>query len=78
VFVSDADDLDGQRKLDQLISRSGTYSVRQALWARAESPGQAALNGALRRPGRSIGSSGYGLISLGDNQNFTARTSPFA
>jgi hypothetical protein len=69
VFVSDADDLDGQRKLDQLISRSGTYSVRQALWAARGEPGQAALNGAC--DDFSIDRiSGYGLIQLGNNQSY--------
>lgn len=69
VFVSDADDLDGQRKLDQLISRTGVYSVRAALWAARGAPGQAALGGlcddlSLDRI------DGYGLVQLGDNRSY--------
>lgn len=69
VFVTDADDLDGQRKLDQLISRTGAYSIRQALWAARGLPGQAALGGlcddlSLDRI------DGYGMIALGDNRNY--------
>lgn len=45
VFVSAADDKDGQQMLDKLLSRSGTYSIRAALLAARGDPGDAALNG---------------------------------
>jgi hypothetical protein len=69
VFVSAADDLDGQRKLDQLISRSGPYSVRTALMAARGEPGEFALNGAC--DDLSIDRiDGYGLIQVGNNETF--------
>ena len=46
IFVSAADDLDGQRKLDQLISRSGPYSIREALYVHGRgADGDPALGG---------------------------------
>lgn len=66
IFVSGADDLDGQRLLDQLISRDGAYSIRAALLAARGAPGEAALNGAA--DDLSIERiDGYGLINAGDN-----------
>lgn len=70
IFVSQADDLDGQRMLDLLISRSGPYSIRQALYDHGRgAPGQAALGGACDDI-VCDGIDGYGVISLGDNKNF--------
>lgn len=70
IFVAQGDDLDSQRKLDQLISRSGTYSIRQALYAHGRgAPGVAALGG-LCDDFAIDGIDGYGVISLGDNKNF--------
>lgn len=46
VLTSTADDADGQRLLDKLISKDGAYSVRAALLAARGAPGQSALDGA--------------------------------
>lgn len=70
IFVSQGDDRDGQRRLDQLISRTGTYSIRQALYVHGRgAPGVAALGG-LCDDLVIDGIEGYGVISLGDNKNF--------
>lgn len=70
IFVSQADDQDAQRKLDQLISRTGTYSVRQALYTYGRgAPGVSALGG-LCDDLVVDGIEGYGLISLGENRNY--------
>lgn len=70
IFVAQGDDLDGQRMLDQLISRDGTYSIRQALYTYGRgAPGVAALGG-LCDDLAIDGIDGYGVISLGDNKNF--------
>lgn len=45
LLVSAADDADGQLRLDRLISRTGTYSVRAALLAARGAPGVAAIPG---------------------------------
>lgn len=70
IFTSAADDLDGQRILDQLISRSGPYSVRQALYTFGRgAPGAAALGG-LCDDIVVDSIDGYGVISLGDNRAY--------
>lgn len=46
VLVSRADDRSGQKLLDELLSRTGSKSVRAALIAARGLPGQLALNGA--------------------------------
>lgn len=70
IFVGAADDADGQRKLDQLISRDGQYSVRSALYTHGRGlPGQAALGGLC--DDFAIDSiEGYGLITLGENRTY--------
>jgi hypothetical protein len=70
IFVGHADDRDGQRRLDQLISRDGAYSIRAALYTHGRgSPGVAALGGLCDDLViESI--DGYGEISLGDNKNY--------
>lgn len=70
IFVGMADDLDGQRKLDLLISRDGPYSVRNALYTHGRgAPGVAALGGLC--DDLVIDSiDGYGVISLGENRNY--------
>lgn len=69
IFVSAADDLDGQRLLDQLISRDGPMSVRAALLDARGAPGELALNGAAAD--FSIDRiDGYGLIQVGNNDTF--------
>jgi hypothetical protein len=69
IFVSAADDLDGQQMLDKLISRSGLYSVRAALMEARGASGESALGGAC--DDFSIDRiDGYGLIQVGDNQTF--------
>lgn len=70
VFVSASDDRDGQRTLDRLISRTGPYSIRQALNDHGKgAPGQPALDGTC--DDFSIDSiEGYGKIQVGDNQTF--------
>ncbi|WIM97838.1 hypothetical protein ACTOB_001392 [Actinoplanes oblitus] len=45
VLTSNAEDADGQALLDTLLSRSGPYSIRQALLAARGAPGQPALGG---------------------------------
>lgn len=70
IFVSTADDLDGQRKLDQLISRTGAYSIRQALYTYGRgSPGESALGG-LCDDIVCDSIDGYGVISLGENRSY--------
>lgn len=46
VVTSLADDQDGQALLDDLLSRDGATSIRQALLAARGEPGEYALNGA--------------------------------
>jgi hypothetical protein len=46
VLVSSAEDADGQKLLDQYLSRTGDHSVRAALLEARGEPGVAALNGA--------------------------------
>jgi hypothetical protein len=46
VLASGAEDLDGQKLLDELISMSGDYSVWVALEAARGAPGELALDGA--------------------------------
>lgn len=70
IFVAQGDDRDGQRMLDLLISRTGDYSIRQALYTHGRgAPGVAALGG-LCDDISLDGIDGYGVISLGDNKNF--------
>lgn len=69
VFVSQADDLDGQRKLDQLLSRSGPNSIREAIYTYGSPPGEHALGG-LADDLVIDGIDGYGVISLGENRNY--------
>jgi hypothetical protein len=64
VFTSNADDEDGQRLLDALLSRRGP--VRAAIWAMRGEPGEAALDGAADDLSL-YDISGYGMISIGDN-----------
>jgi hypothetical protein len=45
ILASANDDADGQRRLDRLLSRSGTYSIRAALLAGRGVPGVAAIPG---------------------------------
>lgn len=70
IFVTMADDLDGQYMLDRLISRDGPYSIRSALYTHGRgAPGVAALGGLC--DDLVIDSiDGYGVISLGDNKNY--------
>jgi hypothetical protein len=46
VLASGAEDLDGQKLLDEMLSMSGDYSVWTALEAARGTPGQLALDGA--------------------------------
>lgn len=74
VFVGTADDADAQRRLDQLISRTGTYSVRSALYTHGRgAPGVAALGG-LCDDIVVDSVEGYGIISLGENRNYYGAT----
>jgi hypothetical protein len=64
VFTSNADDEDGQRLLDALLSRRGP--VRRAVWAMRGDPGESALDGAADDLSL-FDISGYGMISVGDS-----------
>lgn len=66
IFTSTADDEDGQRRLDDLISRDGP--IRAALWDMRGDPGQPALGGAADDLSL-FDISGYGMISLGNNDS---------
>lgn len=71
VFTSTADDEDGQRRLDELISRDGP--IRSALWAMRGEPGEAALGGAADDL-TLFDISGYGMISLAGNDSLYGAT----
>lgn len=45
ILASGGDDADGQRRLDRLLSRTGTYSIRAALLAARGAPGAEAIPG---------------------------------
>lgn len=66
VFTSTADDEDGQRRLDDLISRDGP--IRAALWAMRGEPGEMALDGAADDLSL-VDISGYGMISIAGNES---------
>jgi hypothetical protein len=73
VFVGGADDKDAQRMLDRLISDTGDYSVREALYTHGSPPGDHALGGLA--DDLAIDSvDGYGQISLGENRNYYGAT----
>ncbi len=64
VFTSNADDEDGQRLLDALLSRRGP--VRAALWSMRGGAGELALDGAADDLSL-FDISGYGMMSVGDS-----------
>lgn len=71
VLVSRADDKTGQALLDELLSRTGTNSIRAALNIARGAPGQAALSGTC--DDFSIDRiQGYRLYQVGDTQYFGA------
>jgi hypothetical protein len=66
VFTSAAEDESGQRLLDALMSRNGKF--RKAVWDMRGLPGQAALGGAADDL-HLYDISGYGMISIGNNDS---------